>query len=76
MHRYVYTHGGYTVVPFGVRSISNPMYAAAAHFARDGQLLSVTLIFPDEEFESEAAARLFAEKQANAKIDAGEVPVR
>jgi hypothetical protein len=71
MHRYQYTRQGFTIIPFGFRGLEPSPFKAAAHIARTGQLVRETFAFPEQEFETEAQARAYAEERANAVIDSG-----
>jgi hypothetical protein len=73
MHRYQLTHGDFAVIPFGHRLLGAQTFTGAAHIARLGQLVLATINFPEQQFDTEPAARKYAETQAIAVIESGEL---
>jgi len=72
-HRYQFTHAGYGVVPFGHCLFGAKQFTGAAHIGRAGGTVSKTFTFPEQQFDSEAAARNYAEQRARELIDSGEL---
>lgn len=75
MHRYQFTHSGFTVIPFGHRALADTKYTGAAHF-EGGSIpgtVHLTINFPQAQFETDREAAKYAETEARAMIDNGKL---